>query len=107
MGCLAWTLTFESGTGDPIDSEGLQVFIAIVHAFIHSFVYTLCLQLYKTCVSIPSLQSRTVESVNDDLLLQLLKVLEEAVEEVHGMLNIVSATSLTNAVHAELRVSEI
>lgn len=45
--------------------------------------------------------------IHENLALQLFKVDKEALKESNGMLDIIDASTLTDTVHAELRVSEI
>jgi hypothetical protein len=95
VGCLAWTLHSEREVRQ-IPKVTRYSSRSLIRSFIRLYATATAIQ---KCVTTSFLQPRTINSVNDDLPLQLLKVLEEAVEEIHGMLNIMRATSLADAVH--------
>jgi hypothetical protein len=48
-----------------------------------------------------------IQSIYNNRLLKLLKVLKEAFEQVDRVLDVVSTAGLANAVHAQLRVAEV
>lgn len=96
-GVLGMRLAVRSGT-KPIGSEGQKGTYLFHHSLIHSTWFL---------VSYASLQLGLIQSIYNNLLLQLLVVLEEAIEQVHCVLDVMCTTRLTDTVHAELRVTQI
>lgn len=76
---------------------------SLMSSFIHSFIHILHRPLQQRCL----LQLGSIQSIYNNLLLQLLIVLVKALKQVHGVLHIVRSTRLADAVHAELRVAQV
>lgn len=57
--------------------------------------------------SMTALQPWTFQSINNYFLLQLLIMHEKALEQIDGMLDVMCSASLSDAVHAQLRISEV
>lgn len=98
VGCLACALQSVRNETDQFRRSKRYSFYLFHHSFIHATWFF---------VSYGSSQLGLIQSIHNNFLLQLLIVLEEAIEQVHGVLDVMGTTRLTDTVHAELRVAQI